>query len=134
MTLASRVAAAYTRTGVDNRGANPMTTFEERERAFEAKFAFDQETRYRLLARRDKLFAQWAADELKLDDAARAELQRSVLAVTDGAGHDARLLTHMAGRFVDHDQFPLDAYLAAALSRCEVEAQRQLLESPLHPA
>jgi hypothetical protein len=40
----------------------------------------------------------------------------------------------MAGCFTDYGQFPLDAYLAAALSRCEVEAQRQLLEAPLHPA
>ncbi len=111
-----------------------MTTFEDRERAFEAKFAFDQDTRYRLLARRDKLFAQWAADELKLDEAQRAELQRSVIALADGAGHDGRVLAHVGGRFTDHNQFPLDAYLAAALSRCEVEAQRQLLDAPLQSA
>ena len=34
-----------------------MITLHDRERAFEAKFAHDDETRFRLLARRDKLFA-----------------------------------------------------------------------------
>jgi hypothetical protein len=37
-----------------------MTTFEDRERAFEAKFAHDEEFRFLVTARRDKLFAQWA--------------------------------------------------------------------------
>ena len=33
--------------------------FHEREHAFEAKFARDQEFRFRVTARRDKLFARW---------------------------------------------------------------------------
>jgi hypothetical protein len=38
-----------------------MTTmFDARERAFEAKFAHDEEVRFRVTARRDRLFAQWA--------------------------------------------------------------------------
>lgn len=33
-----------------------MTTFDRRERAFEAKFAFDQETLFKIGARRNRLF------------------------------------------------------------------------------
>ena len=33
-----------------------MTTFSDRERSFEAKFAQDEEVQFRLLARRNKLF------------------------------------------------------------------------------
>ena len=44
-----------------------MTTmFPERERAFEAKFAHDEELRFRVGARRARLFAEWAAEMLGL--------------------------------------------------------------------
>ena len=35
-----------------------MTTFQEREQAFEAKFAHDEEFRFLVTARRVKLFAE----------------------------------------------------------------------------
>jgi len=38
-----------------------LTGFEERERAEEAKFARDEELRFKALARRDKLLGLWAA-------------------------------------------------------------------------
>ncbi len=39
-------------------------SFEERERQFEARFAHDQEIKFKANAYRDKLFANWAADQL----------------------------------------------------------------------
>lgn len=38
-----------------------MTTFDKREEAFEAKFAHDEELRFKSLARRNKLLGAWAA-------------------------------------------------------------------------
>ena len=43
-----------------------MTTFDERERAFERKFAHDEEMRFRALARRNKLFGAWACERMGL--------------------------------------------------------------------
>ena len=43
-----------------------MTTFDERERAFERKFAHDEEMRFRAIARRNKLFGTWACDRMGL--------------------------------------------------------------------
>jgi hypothetical protein len=43
-----------------------MTTFDDRERAFEAKFAHDQDMAFRVTARRNKLLGQWAAAQMKL--------------------------------------------------------------------
>ena len=37
-----------------------MTIFDDRERAFEAKFARDEEMEFRALARRDHLLGEWA--------------------------------------------------------------------------
>jgi hypothetical protein len=43
-----------------------MTTFDERERAFEAMFAHDEEMRFRAQARRGKLLAEWACERMGL--------------------------------------------------------------------
>lgn len=41
-----------------------MTTFDEREQAFEKKFAHDEELRFKATARRNKLFGLWVAETL----------------------------------------------------------------------
>ena len=45
-----------------------MTTFDDRENAFENKFAHDQEMSFRVTARRNKLVGQWAAAKMGLTD------------------------------------------------------------------
>jgi hypothetical protein len=55
-----------------------MTTFDERERAFEKKFALDEETKFRAEARRDNLVAQWAVARLGLTGQAADEYIRAL--------------------------------------------------------
>ena len=47
-----------------------MSTFGDREKAFENKFAHDQELRFKAEARRNKLLGLWAAEKLGKADAA----------------------------------------------------------------
>ena len=108
-----------------------MTTFQERERAFEAKFAHDEEFRFLVMARRDKLFAQWAADQLGSSQQARADLTTSVLAVRDGPGHDELLVKHMANVFSKHGSSARYAEFAARLQSCAAQARQQILDGPL---
>lgn len=50
-----------------------MTTFDKREQGFEAKFMHDEETRFKAMARCNKLLGNWAAGKLGLSgDAAIA--------------------------------------------------------------
>ena len=56
-----------------------MTTFDNRENAFENKFAHDAETRFRILARRDKLIGLWAAAKLGKDGEAAEDYAKSVV-------------------------------------------------------
>jgi hypothetical protein len=60
--------------GRDARGGGcQMTSFEDREKSFERKFALDEELRFRSTARRNKLLGLWAAEKLGLaGDAAQA--------------------------------------------------------------
>lgn len=44
-----------------------MTTFNDRERGFESKFALDQDQEFRAGARRNKLLGQWAAALMGLE-------------------------------------------------------------------
>ncbi len=46
-----------------------MTTFDDREQAFEAKFARDEEMAFRITARRNRLLGQWAATRMELTPA-----------------------------------------------------------------
>ena len=74
------------------------TTFLDRERAFEAKFAHDEELRFLALARRDKLFGRWAATTLKSSKEEGDALVKTVLTIADGPGHDLALLGYIADR------------------------------------
>ena len=50
-----------------------MTTFDDRERGYESKFAHDANLRFKADARRNRLLGEWAAGLLgKTDDDARA--------------------------------------------------------------
>ena len=48
-----------------------MTTFEERQKGFERKFAHDEELKFRVTARRNRLLGLWAAGQMGItgDDA-----------------------------------------------------------------
>jgi hypothetical protein len=50
-----------------------MKSFTEREKAFEAEFKRNQELRFRLTARRNRLFGLWAAARLGLSGGEEAE-------------------------------------------------------------
>ncbi len=56
-----------------------MTTFDDREQAFEKKFALDQDLKFRAEARRNKLLAEWAAAKLGIAGAALQDYVRAVL-------------------------------------------------------
>jgi hypothetical protein len=56
-----------------------MTTFDEREKGFEKKFAMDQDLKFRAEARRNKLLAEWAAAKLGIMGSALQDYVRSVV-------------------------------------------------------
>lgn len=56
-----------------------MTTFDNREKAFENKYAYDQETQFKIAARRNKLLGTWAAEHLNLTGAEAESYARDVV-------------------------------------------------------
>ena len=56
-----------------------MTTFDDRETAFENKFAHDAELRFKAEARRNKLLGLWAAEKFGLSGDEAAEYAKEVV-------------------------------------------------------
>lgn len=66
-----------------------MTTFDDRENAFEAKFAHDEEMKFKAEARRNKLLGLWAAGLMGKSEAEAADYARAVIkADFEEAGHE----------------------------------------------
>lgn len=79
-----------------------MTTFDDRENAFEAKFAHDSEMMFRAEARRNRLLGLWAAGLLgKSGDEAAAYAMSVVESDFEKPGVDdvvAKVAADLAGR------------------------------------
>lgn len=106
-----------------------MTTFDDRERAFESKFAMDEEMAFRVTARRNRLLGQWAATQMGLTpEESDAYAKAVVQADFEEAGDEdviRKLLGDLTAAGVDTD----DAAVRQALEEQTVEARRQLIES-----
>ncbi|MEL7258643.1 MAG: DUF1476 domain-containing protein [Pseudomonadota bacterium] len=66
-----------------------MSTFDDRENAFENKYAHDAEMQFKVEARRNKLVGLWAAELMgKSGDEAEAYAKEVVLADFEEAGYE----------------------------------------------
>ena len=45
-----------------------MSSFDDRKKGFESKFAHDEETLFKINAKRNKFLGEWVADKLKKTD------------------------------------------------------------------
>lgn len=97
-----------------------MTTFDERERAFENKFQHDQDLLFRIRARRDKLAGLWAADLIGLKGAEADAYARQILDADFGTAgpHDIRnrLIADLQARNVDVSDHRVDKELDRILT------------------
>ena len=56
-----------------------MSQFDEHDRSFEAKFAQDEEMLFRILARRNRLLGEWAAQLMGLSEAEAAAYSKDLV-------------------------------------------------------
>ncbi len=106
-----------------------MTTFDERERAFENKFQHDQDLLFRIRARRDKLAGLWAAGLLGLSgadaDAYARQIVNSDFAATGPHDIRARLTDDLRAKQVDISDHRVDKEMERLL---EVARQQVMTE------
>jgi hypothetical protein len=106
-----------------------MTNFNDRERAFESKFAHDEEMKFRITARRNRLLGHWAARQMGLSEAEADSYAKDVVHsdFEEAGDHDVvrKVLGDLTAAGIEIDQ----ASVQEALRNKEIEARRQIIES-----
>ncbi|MCF8710036.1 DUF1476 domain-containing protein [Rhizorhapis sp. SPR117] len=106
-----------------------MTNFKDREQGFEAKFAHDAETQFKIIARRNRLLGQWAAAKMGLtQEETDAYAKAVVQADFEEAGDEdviRKVLGDLTSAGVDADE----TMVRTALDEKAVEARRQFMET-----
>ncbi len=102
-----------------------MTTFDDRETAFEAKYAHDAEMQFRAAARRNKLLGLWAASLLGKNGDAAASYAGEVVASDLAEAGDEDVYRKVAG---DLGSLANEATIRAKMAELAVMAKAQLLQ------
>ncbi|UUV07503.1 DUF1476 domain-containing protein [Ruegeria sp. YS9] len=101
-----------------------MTTFDERENAFEAKFAHDEEMQFKAQARCNKLLGLWAAEKLGKSGADAEEYAKTVvISDFEEAGHED-VVRKVSG---DLGNLSSDDEIRAKMAELLPEAKAQVL-------
>ena len=102
-----------------------MTTFDDRESAFENKFAHDEEMNFKAAARGHKKLGLWAAELLgKSGDDAEDYAKSVVLADFEEAGHED-VYRKVAGDLGDKAD---EATIRAKMDECLAQAKAELMD------
>jgi len=106
-----------------------MTTFDDRERGFENRFAHDQEMAFRIAARRNRLLGVWAAELMGLTPAETDAYAKAVVQADFEEAGDEDILRKLLGDLVSAGVDIDEGRIRHALEDKLVEARRQLLEA-----
>jgi hypothetical protein len=106
-----------------------MTTFDDREQAFENKFAHDEEMVFRVTARRNRLLGDWAAGKMKLTAAETDSYSKSVVQAEFEDMGDEDVVRKLLGDITAAGVETSESEVRAALETFNIEARRQLMES-----
>jgi hypothetical protein len=104
-----------------------MTTFDDREKAFEAKFARDEDMAFRVTARRNRLVGQWAAAQMKLTPEETDAYAKAVVQADFEEAGDEDVVRKLLGDLLAAGIETDDATVRRALEEQSVEARRQLM-------
>jgi hypothetical protein len=104
-----------------------MTTFDDRERAEEAKFAHDEEMLFRVTARRNRLLGEWAARHMGLTQAEADAYAKSVVQADFEETGDEDVVRKLLGDLTSAGCDIDVAAIRTALRDKQVEARRALL-------
>ena len=106
-----------------------MTTFDDRERAFENMFAHDQEMQFRIQARRNRLLGEWAAAKMGLTPEETDAYAKAVVQADFEEAGDEDVIRKLAGDLTAAQVEISDAEIRAVLNEKTAEARRQFMDS-----
>ncbi len=106
-----------------------MTTFDDRERAFESHYARDQEMQFKIVARRNRLLGHWAAKKMGLTEAEADAYARDVIRADFEEAGDEDVIRKLLGDLISAGVEVDEAAIRQALEHKAVEARRHFIEA-----
>jgi hypothetical protein len=106
-----------------------MTTFDDRERAFESIYARDQEMQFKVIARRNRLLGHWAAKKMGLTEAESDAYARDVIRADFEEAGDEDVIRKLLGDLTSAGVEVDEAAIRQALEHKTVEARRHFIEA-----
>ena len=107
-----------------------IAVFDNREKAFEIKFAREEELKFRATARRNKLIGLWAAQKMGMGDPEAADYARAVvLADLDRLG-GRDVSAKLAADFIGAGVSVTDDEIQAAMRDFMARAEREVRAEP----
>ncbi len=104
-----------------------MTDFKDRQRGEEAKFAMDEETAFKVAARRNRLLGEWAAGVMNLTEEETDAYKKAVVQADFEEAGDEDVIRKLLGDLTAAETNVSEADIRAKLQEMAAEAQRQLL-------
>ncbi|ASJ92061.1 DUF1476 domain-containing protein [Porphyrobacter sp. CACIAM 03H1] len=104
-----------------------MTDFKDRERAEEAHFALEEETAFRIAARRNKLLGEWAAGLMKLTPEETDAYRKAVVQADFEESGDEDVVRKLLGDLTAAQASVSESDIRMKLEELTIEARRQLL-------
>ena len=80
-----------------------MSTFDEREKSFEKKFAHDEELQFKVSARKNKYLGQWASQILGYDQEKEKEYVQAVIKSDFEEAGDEDVFRKLKADLADHN-------------------------------
>lgn len=106
-----------------------MTTFDDRERAFENQFAHDQDTAFRIAARRNRLLGEWAAAKMGLTKEETDAYAKAVVQADFEEAGDEDVIRKLVGDLTSAGVDTDEPTVRAALEEQAVIARRQFMDT-----
>jgi hypothetical protein len=107
-----------------------MTSFEDREKLHEAKYVHDQDTMFKINARRNKLLGQWVGDLLgKSGDALAAYAKEVVMVDFEEPGEEdvyAKVKADFDGSNVEMSEHRIRRQMADLLDEARNQIQNEV--------
>ncbi len=104
-----------------------MTDFKDRERGEEAKFALDEETAFKVAARRNRLMGEWAAGLMNLTPEETDAYKKAVMQADFEEAGDEDVIRKLLGDLTAAESDVSEADIRAKLEEMTVEARRQFM-------
>ncbi len=104
-----------------------MTDFKDRQRGEEAKFAMDEETAFRVAARRNRLLGEWAASVMSLTEEETDAYKKAVVQADFEEAGDEDVIRKLLGDLTAAETNVSESEIRTKLEEMTIEAKRQLM-------